>query len=212
MSVVKRRYLAPRRQQRAAETRRLLAASARRLFLERGYVATTIEAIAADAGLAVQTFYAVFGSKKAVLLSLLDEGEEAAEFSELMNRLHALSDAREQLRLIVHFNVRLFGQLADLFQIRRTAGAAEPDIAAVERAGSERRRVGQSAFVREWAGHGELRPGLSESEAADTLWALTSPDAYRLFVVERRWNEARYRTWLFSTLEWLLFGPRPPDS
>jgi len=54
------------------------------LFAEQGYAATTIESIARDAGLAVQTFYATFGSKRSVLFALLDEMEDAADIHGLI--------------------------------------------------------------------------------------------------------------------------------
>lgn len=206
MVVVKRRYESPKRRQRAEETRHRLTASARRLFLERGYAATTIEAIASDAGLAVQTFYAVFGSKKAVLFAILDEGEAKADMPGLLERLRNESDPRRQLRLIVDFNVRLFEQVADLIEIRRMAALADLDIAAIDREGTTRRRAGQAAFVRGWANRRALRPGVSEREAPDILWGMTSPELYRLFVVERGWPGPRYADWLFTVLDGFLFS------
>jgi AcrR family transcriptional regulator len=207
----KRRYDSPKRRQQAAATRARLLASAKRLFAARGYAATTIEAIANDADLAVPTVYAVYGSKRAVLFALLDEGDAAADLASLLEELHRTTDPRQQLRVIVDFNIRLFAQVADLLAILRTAASAESDVAAMEREGTERRRAGQAAFVRGWASRAALKPGLSEPEAADILWGLTSPDLYHLFVIERRWAGPRYGEWLCATLEWLLFGA-PGDA
>src|SRR5438309_11992911 len=61
-----------RREQRAHETRARIAGAALRLFLDRGYVATTVEAIAAEAGVAPATVYQAFGTKHAVLARALD--------------------------------------------------------------------------------------------------------------------------------------------
>jgi AcrR family transcriptional regulator len=206
MSGGKRRYESPKRRQQADATRRRLAASARRLFAKNGYAATTIESIARDAGVAVQTFYATYGSKRAVLFAILDEAEAEADLSGLLADLQkTASDPRRQLRLIVDFNVRLFQRSADILEILRAAGSTDTDLASVWREGEERRRKGQAPLVREWVKRDALRPGLKEPEAADILWALSSPDIYRLFVVERRWSVARYREWLMATLEQLLF-------
>src|SRR5215204_3120445 len=68
----KRRYTSRRRQVQAAETRRQIVEAARQLFAERGYVGTTIEAIAQAAGVAGETVYATFGSKRAILARLVD--------------------------------------------------------------------------------------------------------------------------------------------
>ncbi|MBV9358201.1 MAG: helix-turn-helix transcriptional regulator [Chloroflexi bacterium] len=205
-SAVKRPYASPRRRAQALATRRRLAASARRLFAERGYAATTIEAIAQAADLAVQTFYATYGSKRAVLFALLDEMDQAADMPGLLERLRqAEGDCPRQLAALVDFNVRLFGQSSDVLEVLRAAGAADPDIAAVARAGDDRRRAGQAPIVRGWARAGVLRAGLDEASAVDILWGLTSPELFQLFVVRQHWPPARYAGWLRHGLQRLLF-------
>lgn len=206
MGKVKRSYDSPQRRQQAEATRRRLAASARKLFARSGYAATSIESIANDAGVAVQTFYAVYGSKRAVLLALLDEVEREADLPALRDRLQeSASEPPRQLRLLVDFNVRLFQGAADILEGLRSAGSADADLAAVWREGEDRRREGQAPLVRGWARSGALRPDLSENEAADVLWALTGPDTYRLYVRERGWAVSRYAEWLSCALERLLF-------
>src|SRR5919204_4042216 len=68
----RRPYRSPARRRQAAATRARVAAAARRLFVERGYAATTVEAIARAAGVAVPTLYAAVGGKRAVLWALLE--------------------------------------------------------------------------------------------------------------------------------------------
>jgi AcrR family transcriptional regulator len=203
---VKRSYASPRRRAQALTTRRRLASSARRLFAERGYAATTIEAIAQDAGLAVQTFYATYGSKRAVLFALLDEMDRAADVPGLLEQLHqADGDWSRQLEALVDFNVRLFSGSIDVLEVLRAAGAADPDLAAVARAGDDRRRAGQAPIVRAWAQAGALRADLDETTAADILWGLTSPEVFQLFVVRQHWPAARYARWLRDALQRLVF-------
>jgi AcrR family transcriptional regulator len=204
---VKRQYVSSRRRASALDTRTRLAASARRLFAERGYAATTIDAIARDAGLAVQTFYATYGSKRAVLFALLDRMDQAADVSGLLEQLdQAEGDWSRQLLLLVDFNVRLFAGSIDVLEVLRSAGAADPDLAAVARAGDDRRRAGQAAIVRGWAQAGALRAGLDDGLAADILWGLTSPELYELFVVRQAWPAVRYASWLHDAIEQLLFA------
>jgi AcrR family transcriptional regulator len=184
-----------------------LLASARRLFTEHGYAATTIEAIARDAGLAVQTFYATYGSKRAVLVGLLDQFDETGDVGGLIQTLHAAgNDWQQQLAVLVDFNARLFSAAIDLLEISRSAGEGDPDIAAVSRAGDGRRRAGQAPVVHAWARAGALRPGLDETTAAEILWGLTSPELFHLFVVRQNWPVARYASWLIDTLHRLLFA------
>jgi AcrR family transcriptional regulator len=186
---VKRPYASARRRAQALATRRRLAASARRLFAERGYAATTIGAIAQEADLAVQTFYATYGSKRAVLFALLDELDQAADVPGLLERLRAAgTNWSGQLEALVDFNMRLFGSAIDVLEIVRSAGAADPDIAALARAGDDRRRA-----------------GLDEAGAADILWSLTSPELFQLFVVRQHWPLPRYASWLRDALQRLLF-------
>jgi AcrR family transcriptional regulator len=204
---VRRRYESPRRRQQAEDTRKRLAASARRLFSTHGYGATTVEAIARDAGVAIPTFYAVYGSKRAVLFALLDEIEAEADLPALTHRLReSEADPRQQVHHMVDFSVRLFAGAQDVLEIARSAGSAEADATSLWRNGEERRRVGQVHVVRAWAERGVLKPGLTERAAADILWALTGPDMFRLLATERGWSVGRVRDWLAESLVVLLFG------
>lgn len=203
---VKRRYSSTARRRQALETRRRLLESARRRFAAQGFADTTIQQIAQDAGVSVQTFYAVHGSKRAVLHALLDEMEAQADVSALRSALvsHA-GDADEQLRLIVDFNVTMFHEARDILAVLRRAGAeAEPEV--VQREGDDRRRSGQRAVVEEWARLGALGPGRDPVEAADVLWAMTGPEVYDLFVQERGWEPERFRDWLLTALRRDLFS------
>ena len=64
---VKRRYESPRRRAQADATRRDIIAAAQRLFERQGYAATTMAAIAAEAGVALKTVYLAFETKSGVL-------------------------------------------------------------------------------------------------------------------------------------------------
>lgn len=206
MGIVKRRYDSPGRRRQAEATRRRLMTSARALFARHGYTGTTIEAIAREAAVAVQTFYAAFGSKRAVLLALLEEAEREADVSELRAAMGAISsDPRLQLRQLVDFNVQLFTRIADVLEVVRNAGRSDPDLDWFWREGEERRRTGQAPLMRQWSRAGALNAQLATREAGAVLWSLTGPDVFRLFVVERGWSSSRYADWLFSSLEQLLF-------
>jgi AcrR family transcriptional regulator len=197
---VKRSYSSSVRREQAAATRQRLLDCARELFGRQGYSATTIREIADSAGVSVQTFYAVHGSKRQVLLALLDEMEAQAELPALRQALEGSAhEPAEQLRLIVDFNVSMFHQASDILEIVRGAGT-EADPGAMSRVGDARRRAGQRAIVEHWADLEALRAGLEVDEAADVLWALSGPESFHLFVDELRWSTQRYRDWLRSTL------------
>jgi AcrR family transcriptional regulator len=111
------RYESPKRREQADATRARFAASARRLFAQNGYAATTIQSIAQDAGLAVQTFYATYGSKKAVLFALLDEMEDVADLVGEIQAAWASTDPRTQLAHVIDFNMRFYERGADVIDI-----------------------------------------------------------------------------------------------
>jgi AcrR family transcriptional regulator len=208
----KRAYRSPRRERRAQATRQRITAVARRLFARRGYAATSIEAIAEDAGVAVATVYAAMRSKRAILLALLDTIEHEAGVAQLADDLEAArADPLRQLEVVIDLDCRLFEENLDVLEILRAARAADPRLTPIWREGGRRRRRGQARLVRSWAEAKLLAPGLGQRQAADILWALTGPDVYRLFVFESRWRTARFRRWLRGALASLLFEPGWPS-
>src|SRR5690349_14384885 len=70
---VKRQYRSPRREESARATRRAVVDAARELFVEGGYTSTPLTAIAQRAGVSVQTIYAQFGTKAALLKVVADQ-------------------------------------------------------------------------------------------------------------------------------------------
>lgn len=207
----KRSYNSAKRRVSAEQTRLRIAQSGRALFAQLGYGATSIEAIAKHAGVSVPTFYATYGSKRALLFALLDSADAQAEAVALQKSLRdAAATPARQLSLIVSFVRRFYEQSADLIEVARSAGSTEPDLAALWVEGEQRRLRGVTPVVRSWAAAGALSKSLSEREALDILWSLTGADNYRLFVTERGWPPEKYEKWLTATLKTLLLnkGPR----
>jgi AcrR family transcriptional regulator len=211
MKPVKRSYHSPKRERQARQTREQIIDAARRLFARDGFAKTTVEAIAREAGVSAQTVYASVGSKRGIVLALLDRMEAEGGNEELRQELGASDDPREQLRAIVRFNRQLFERGRDVLDVVMAA-RADPDVEAFGRAGEARRREGQARWVRAWAEAGVLRPNLNQREAADVLWALTGPELYWLFAVNSGWPGSRFERWLFGTLESQLFGETSPSG
>jgi TetR/AcrR family transcriptional regulator, regulator of autoinduction and epiphytic fitness len=198
----RRAYRSPTRTARAQATHRAILSSARRLFADRGYAATTMPVIALDAGVAVQTVYSVFGRKRNILFALLDQMPLEADLSGYQARLAAASgDPRSQLREVVGFAARMYGGAGDVTELARTIGGADQDLGDLWREGERRRYDAESELVAEWHARGVLREELSASVATDLLWALSGPDTYRLLVRERAWAPDHYRSWLAGALE-----------
>lgn len=210
MRKVKRPYRSPRRREQAEETRRRILSAARRLFVARGYGGATMESIAEEGGVAVQTVYATLGSKKGILLALLDEMAADADRGGMEAAVAAAKgDPRRQLRERLAFTTRFYAAGADLIQIARTVSGVEPDLLDLWNEGEARRYRAADTLVTEWAAAGALAPGLGVREAVDLVWAFGGPDLFRLLVVERGWEQSRFEEYLAAFLEGQLFGPRP---
>jgi len=200
-----RRYDSSRRKAAASANRRRILAAARALFLERGYEATTIAAIAEAAAVAPDTVYAAVG-RKPVLFRLLcetaisgtDEAVPALE-REYVQRVRAASSGREKLDLYARSVALVLQRLAPLFIVLREAAPAHPELGALWREISERRAANMRMFAADVASTGGLRPGIEIDEVADVVWAMNSPELYSLLVGERGWQPDRFAGWLAET-------------
>ena len=150
--------------------------------------------------MAVQTFYATFGSK----LALLGTMETEADVPRLNTELQVASDPRKQIRAFIDYGLRLYARATDVLETIRAAGMAEKDLRDLWIEGEKRRRLAQRALVRDWAKRGMLKPGLIVRSASDIFWAMTGPDFYRLFVHECSWRVESYAHWLTETTAALL--------
>ena len=206
----KRKYNSTRRQAQAGETRRQIIEAARRLFSERGYAGATIEAIAQEAGVAPETVFAVFGNKRTILASLVDVAVGGDDLPiPLLQRpgpqavLHE-QDAVRQINLFAQDISTILERVAPVFEIIRVAAKTEPDIAVLLNNILQKRLHNLTVFVSHLSAHTHLRAGISDEKAAETVWAITSPDLFNLLVVDRGWSLEQYRQWLGDTLVRLL--------
>lgn len=193
---------------RAARTtanRLRMLAAARELFVERGYAATTMKAIAERAGMAVQTLYFTFANKRAILVELLDT--EIAGDSEPVSTMErpwftqALAAApREQIQRQVAAAADILARVAPLLEVVRSAAATDSELAEIWRTNVEQRLTVQQRLAAELAAKTPLRQGVSVDRAADIALALTAPETYRLLVGERGWSSRDWQRWVTDTL------------
>lgn len=206
----KRGYSSSLRKQQAGQTRRKILDAAEGLFRERGYAASTIEAIASGAGVAVDTVYATFGSKREVLKSLLDVrvgGDDAPV--DLLDRPgpQAVRVERNQQRQLATFArdvSEIIERVRPVDDIIRGAAAVDADVAALRARVQESRYESMRKLVSWVAANGPLRDGLTQEDAATILWTLTSPEVHGLLRVVRGWPAERYTEWMRETLSRIL--------
>jgi AcrR family transcriptional regulator len=207
---VKRTYDNTTRKERSEATRSAVLVSARRLFLERGYRATTVSAVADEAGVNVDTVYALVGRKPVLLRELIEHaisGTDRAVVAEQRDYVRAIQaepDASRKLAIYAGAVTRILERMAPLYLALREASSTEPEALEVWQEISERRAVNMRKLVRDVRAAGGLRPGLSVTEAADTVWATNSAELFVLLTRERGWTPARYERWLADTWRRLL--------
>ena len=202
----KRAYASKLRQQQATLTRLRILDAAQRLFSQRGYAATTMDAVAAEAEVATDTVYASFGTKAGLLHKLLDVrigGDEAPVA--LLDRAGPQQVRAEsnQKRQIAGFAADVAGiqeRAVPVDDIMRSAAAVDPEIAALRSRMQGFRYENMKQFVSWLTARGPLRDGMSEEDAGAVVWTLAGPDVYRLLRRERGWSRERYVSWLADTL------------
>jgi AcrR family transcriptional regulator len=209
-SLPKRRYDASRRQAAAIQTHHVIAAAARDLFIVRGYVGTTIAAIAEAAGVSHETVYATFGPKPAlfrhlveIALSGTDEPVPALE-RDIVRQARAEPDPRRIIDLFAHTVRLLQERVAPLIVVLSDGARTDPDLKAFADELSSRRVGHMRAFVADLAAKGGLRADLSPEMAADVIWVMNSPEFYVLCIRDRGWTPETFEGWLADAWKRLL--------
>ena len=205
-------------QARTRLARAAVVDAARTLFLERGYGATTVEAISERADVPPATVYRLFSSKHGILKALFDvsivgdhEQVPMADRPEVRSLVDE-SDPREQLAGFVGITTRVNQRVSPLYRILVSAAGTDAHATALLEEFTRQRQQGQRTIARALGRAGALRPDLRERDAADVIHALMSPEVYRLLVVDRRWSADRYERWLVKTLDDQLLVARPAAS
>lgn len=211
--LAKRRYSAPQRSAQAAATRRAVLASARELFVRRGYAATTVTDIAAGAKVSVDTVYAAVGRKPVVLRELVETALSGADHAVVAQQrdyvvaIRAAPTAREKLTIYATAVVKIQQRLAPVFIALRDAAVDDPACAALWTEIGERRARNMREFAADLRETGELRADLSDDEVADIVWSMNAAEYWVLLVHQRGWTPARFGAWLADT--WVRSLLRP---
>jgi AcrR family transcriptional regulator len=201
-TVKKRVYDSSSRKEAASLTRQSIVAAARSVFLDKGYAAATMPAIAKTAGVALDTVYATVGKKAALFRLLIEmaisgsEGEVPVEEREYVRAIRAESDAAEKLRIYAAALRSIQQRFAPLFRVLQGAAPLDPELAALWQSIAQRRAKNMRLFAADLAATGRLRPHLSVAKAADIIWSMNAPEFYLLLVEERRWSPREFEDWL----------------
>jgi AcrR family transcriptional regulator len=195
-----------RRQRKALANRRRMLDAAEALFTRNGYAATTMTAIADEADMAVQTLYAVFGTKRAILTELVDTrvvGDDHADSladREDWQAMERERDPHRQIALFASIATRIARRSAPINEVMAAAAGADPEIAALYQRQRQDRYRDERRLARSLARKRALRQGLTETHATDTIWAIATTRTYRALVHERGWTADHYERWLAQQL------------
>jgi AcrR family transcriptional regulator len=192
------------RQAQAAATRERIAEAARRLFGVAGYGSTSIEAIAAEAGVAVRTVYSAFGTKREILSLICEQWLERARARERVGEVLAEPDPARRLRGAASWLCGLYSAGFDVVIIFEAATDESAETRELLRSKLAGRNQAMDAIIASLDGH--LRAPVHEVQAV--YRALAAPGVYRELVEESGWTPEEFERWVGDTLERYAAGGR----
>jgi AcrR family transcriptional regulator len=204
-----------RRAEQAAQTRERIVRAAGRLFMDAGYGSTSIVAIAREAGVAPETIYKAFKTKRRILQDLIDSSVVGAVSASPMPVLkspafQAIRDEPDQhrrLAMLAHLTRTILERAGPIHAVIRNAAATDPEIAALRLQQQAFRLRAQIEFVRVLSEAGPLRNGLTVRQGGYHYWILATPELQHILVQEQGWSDDRYEAWLRDALEAVLLPP-----
>jgi AcrR family transcriptional regulator len=215
----KRTYDATKRRERAEEerraTRRRVLAAAQRLFVGKGYNATTMADIATEAGVAMQSVYKA-GTSKADLLQRVVEVVVAGDDEEVLMvdrpsfaAIAQEADATRQVEMMAALIASTQERSAPVQTALREAAAVDDAVARSLDAELGRRHETIGTVVGMIA---EDRLRHTREESTDTVWAIGSSEVFLLLRSRRGWDADHYLSWLSRTLaDQLLVADEHPS-
>ena len=203
----RRAYRSDPRREGAERTRQRILDAAERCFLERGFATATVASVAAAAGTATETVYAAFGTKANLLEALVRRAAQGPSETEVLDQPGpvAVREAPNREAALHGFAEDISARLervAPLLAVLAAAAPGDPALASLYRELHAGRLRNLRTLTRSLGRLGPLRRG--EKETTETVWALASPELYRLLTSEQGWTRARYAAWLEASLDALL--------
>jgi AcrR family transcriptional regulator len=203
----KRTYASPRRKQQAAETGSAILRAARELFVDQGWKATTIAAIAAKAGVATETVYAKFGTKRAILQAMVVAAMRGASpdtpFMEQSDRKAVTSqvDPEQMIEAFATDISAVLVRVAPVLAVVRTAATEDAEIKALYLDLHAARRRNLQSFVEQLKKVSGSRMRVSVDAATEHVWSVASPELYLLWNETASADSRPHREWLAETIK-----------
>jgi AcrR family transcriptional regulator len=208
----KRPYHSELRAAHALRTRAQIVAAAAELFIQNGYAATTIDAIALAAGVSRKTVFTSAGSKAEVIKLAYDYATAGdAKPVPLRERptikaLEIEPDPARMLAALADMVTVMQGRVARLHAALAGAAESDPEARALFDHLERQRLAAMNRPATLLSQRGALRRGLTIATAADILWLHNDPMLYRQLVHKRQWTPAQFQDWLTHALQTQLLG------
>jgi len=212
MSTVKRSYSSDLRADQARRTRQLIVAAAGELFAQRGYAATTIDAVAERAGVSRKTVFTSVGGKVALIKLAFDWAltgdDEPVPMRERapVQGFRAMTDGVQMLEGLAGYVSGVMARATPVYVALRAAADADPEARVLYQEIVAGRRRGLAEPAEQLHRLGQLRKGLSRRRAADLFWYYIDPTHFDMLVRECGWSQKEYAAWLASSLKLHLLG------
>jgi AcrR family transcriptional regulator len=196
-------YDASRRQEQARRQHAATLDIARGRFLANGYAGTTVESIAAAAGVSAATIYKSYGGKVGLVRALCDRalaGTHPVPAEVRSNALRSMTDAGAIVDAWGRLAAEVSPEVSPLLLLLRDVAASDHEAVALrdEVEATRLRRMADNA--RHLLATGQLRPGTTPAEVRDVLWTCSSPELYELLVVRRGWTRSRFGRFVADTI------------
>ena len=209
----KRHYDSRFRQAQARRNREAILDAAQRQFLEGGYAATTIAAIAGETGVSVETIYKAFGGKPGLVRAIYERGLAGREPVPAFQRADAMRERETDPRTIMRnwgaLTSEISSVVSPILLLVRSAADSDPDMAALLNASNDDREERAQHHARFLKERGYLRDGVTLAQATDILWTCTSAEFYDLLVLQRGWSHQRFGRFLADFMIGALLPPSP---
>ena len=214
ISPVKRAYDISSRRAQAERSRRNIIDSARLLFIEQGYVATSMRELASSAGVSLQTLYNAFESKYRLFSAVMDVivagDHDPVPLADrpALRSIEEIDDPIEVIDATVAAALPVLARMSEIFPVLRAAAASDHEIAAGYQQFVIEARHADQRLTGERLDHlGALQRGVDASHATDITWTVLSPDCFHLLVGLREWSEDEFAVWARRSLVATLLGP-----
>lgn len=213
----RRSYSSPAREASAALTRRRIMDAAGQLFVESGYVATSVRSIAQAAGVAEKTVYLQFETKPAILKAVVDsaivgsEPDVPASGSRWFREVLTQSRLDRKVELLAEGTSALHERTGPVFAVAREAASVDPAVATLWSRGKRRHLSDMTTMANSFADHGLLPSHLSVDWATELLYVLLGPENWHLLRYELGHDERHYTDWIRTTLNQALRQASPPS-